>query len=308
MVDLGAGKGALTRRLERAVGDPSLEVAFALEDGVTFVDERRRPVLLPDASATRAVTRVADGDRTVAVVVHDPAALRDPHLLTGASAALRIAVANIELEADVRRRVAEVERSRRRLLDASDEQRRRFAAELDKAVIPSLAGAAKMAALARSGADDAEVEQLERRLQTVSAQLRRLTMGLRPAGLDDLGLRRALEELVADAPLEVALMVPAERFEGEAELIVWFVCSEALANVIKHANATRVAIRIVVSDTAVTVDVSDDGAGGADPARGSGLRGLAARVEAVGGVLSLDDGAGGGTRLVVELPRPVSGG
>ncbi len=303
VVDLGnSGADTLTRKLARAIGDPSLTVAYALDDGVTFVDESGRPMTLPPSDSIRAVTRFDDGNRPLAVLVHDRAALRDPELLAGARAALGVAVANVRLQSDVRRRVAEVERSRRRLLNASDQERRRLAAELDGDVIPGLDDAAQMIALARNGDDDSEVGDLERRLADASAQLRRLAIGLRPSGLDEGGLARALGALVADSPLDVALTVPAERLDSEVEATAWFVCSEALANVIKHAGATRAEIRVAAAGDRLSVEVTDDGGGGADPARGSGLRGLAARVEASGGVLVIGSVAGGGTRLLADLP------
>ena len=300
VVDLGAGgPGTLTGRLARAVGDPSLRVAYALEDGVTFVDEAGREVEIDDQGPRRAITRVHDGERVVAAVTHDPAALRDPRLVAGAGAALRIAVANARLQSDVRRRVVEVERSRRRLLRASEEQRRCVAAELDAAVIPQLERAAAAAALARAGAADAEVAEIERRLAAARRQLRRLTLGLRPSG----SLENALRGLVDGTPMDVSLAMSAERFDDDVEATAWFVCSEALANVIKHARAGRVDIRVAADRGRLIVDISDDGTGGADPARGSGLRGLAARVEESGGVLSVADRPGGGTRVLAELPR-----
>ena len=303
VVDLGAaGTDTLAHRLARAVGDPSLDIAYALDDGVTFVDESGRPVALPASSPARAVTLFDDGDRPVAAVVHDPAALRDPQLLAGAGAALRIAVANARLQSEVRRRVADVQRSRRRLLDASDEQRRRVAVELDAGVIGHLDEAARMIALARNRGEDAEPSGLERRLATASAQLRGLTLGLRPAGLEELGLEHALRQLVADVPLDVRLTVSGHRVAQELETVAWFVCSEALANVIKHARATRVEIRVASAGDRLLVEVDDDGRGGADPACGSGLRGLTARVESVGGVLAVGDRAAGGTHLVAQLP------
>lgn len=307
VVDLGTG-GAdmLTRKLARAVGDPSLAVAYALDDGVTFVDESGRPVTLPTSDSFRAVTRFDDGDRPLAVLVHDRVALRDPELRAGARAALAVAVANVRLQSDVRQRVAEVERSRRRLLNASDAEGRRLAAELDGDVIPRLDDAAEMIALARDDDDDSEVGDLERRLADAITQLRRMATGLRPTGLEERGLAHALRALVADSPLDVALTVPTERFDNEAEVTAWFVCSEALANVTKHAGATRVEIRVAVAGDRLSVEVSDDGRGGADPARGSGLRGLAARVEASGGVLSIGSVAGGGTRLEADLPTAAS--
>ena len=308
VVDLGAsGTDTLAHRLARAVGDPSLDIAYALDDGVTFVDESGRPVALPASSPAHAVTLFDDGDRPVAAVVHDRAALRDPQLLAGAGAALRIAVENARLQSEVRRRVADVQRSRRRLLDASDEQRRRVAVELDAGVIGHLDEAARMIALARNSGEDAAPSDLERRLATASAQLRRLALGLRPVGLEELGLEHALRVLIADVPLDVSLAVSGHRFAEEVESVAWFVCSEALANVIKHARATRVEIRVAAAGDRLLVEVDDDGRGGADPACGSGLRGLTARVESVGGVLAVGDRAAGGTHLVAQLPGVLAG-
>jgi signal transduction histidine kinase len=126
-----------------------------------------------------------------------------------------------------------------------------------------------------------------------------LTLGLRPAGT----LADALRGLAQDTPMAVSLALPVEPFDDDAEATAWFVCSEALANVMKHARAGRVEISVAASDDRLIIDVSDDGTGGADPARGSGLRGLASRVEEVGGVLSVHARVGGGTRVVAELPR-----
>jgi hypothetical protein len=301
VIELGAGAGdTVTRRLARAVGDPSLRAVFALADGVTFVDEAGQAVELADGGPDRAVTRFAEGGRAVAAVVHDPSALRDPELVAGAGAALRIAVANVRLQDDVRRRVADVEASRRRLLQASDEQRRWIVSELEAGVIPHLDRA--VAALAPVGAVD-----LERRLSAAGDQLRTLAFGLRPPALVQLGLSGALRALVADVPLEVSLVAPRGRFDRELEATAWFVCSEALANALKHARATCMEIRVGTGEDRLTVEVADDGVGGADPGRGSGLRRLAARVEAVGGVLAVHDRTGGGTRLVAELPGGTGG-
>ena len=274
---------------------------------MTFVDESGRPVALPVPRSTRAVTRFDEGDRPVAAVTHDPAAMRDPQLRAGAGAALRIAVANVRLQSDVRRRVVDVQRSRRRLLDASDEQRRRVATELDAGVVRQLDVAARMIALARDGGEDVEACELERRLAAATDQLRGVTLGLRPAGLEERGLGHALRQLVAHVPLDVELMVSRQRFGEQVEATVWFVCSEALANVMKHAAATRVEIRVAAAGDRLMVEVDDDGRGGADPARGSGLRGLTARVESAGGVLTVGDGATGGTHLVAQLPGVPAG-
>ena len=100
----------------------------------------------------------------------------------------------------------------------------------------------------------------------------------------------------------VELSVAIERLPEEVEAAVYFLCSEALANVAKYASASSVAISVAVSDGVVHVEIADDGVGGADPARGSGLRGLADRLEALGGTLTIESFPGKGTRLLGEVP------
>jgi signal transduction histidine kinase len=294
VIDLGAGDvGSLEHRLARAVGDPSLEIAYALADGASFVDEGGRAATIPVADLSRAVTPLYDADRLVAMIVHDPAALRDRELVSGVRAAAGVAVANARLQADVRRRVAEVEASRSRLLHASDDQRERLAGELDAAVIARLDDATRLLA-----GDEIEIE---RRLAAARAQLRRLVVGLRPPGLEEFGLAHALRALAADAPVAVSLDVSPGRWAADVEATVWFVCAEALANVSKHSGATGVHIDVGAIGGRLVVEVTVDGVGGADLAGGSGLRGLSARARALGGTLTVGAGSGG-TRLVAELP------
>ena len=302
VVDLGdaAAAGKISQTLARAVGDSSLTVAYVLADRVTYVDERGRPIALPPAAAGRAVTRVEDAGRPVAAIVHDPVALRDPDLLGAVASVLRVAVANARLQAGVRARVADVEVSQRRLLDAADVQRRRLAAELDGEVMHRL----DEASLALAPASGPLVDDLERRVCELREQLRSFTIGLGPAGLDEFGLASAVRTLVASVPIAVLVAVPRGRFPREVEATVWFICSEALANVIKHAHASQAEIRITHRSDRLRVEVVDDGVGGAELARGSGLRGLAARVQAGGGRLVVDSGPAGGTRLIAELPAP----
>ena len=125
---------------------------------------------------------------------------------------------------------------------------------------------------------------------------------MHPRALTEQGLHAALSELADQAALPVALDVPDRRFPRSQEAAAFFVCSEGLANAAKYAEASGVRIEVAVTASRLLVRVADDGAGGADPTRGSGLRGLADRVEALGGTLSVASRVGAGTRLEAELP------
>jgi signal transduction histidine kinase len=125
---------------------------------------------------------------------------------------------------------------------------------------------------------------------------------LHPRLLTERGLEGALVELARRSPLPVEVSAATGRLSEELEAAVYFVCSEALANAAKHAGATKVAIDTTARNGELTVRIADDGKGGADAARGSGLRGLVDRVEALGGELRVESPAGGGTVIVALLP------
>jgi signal transduction histidine kinase len=130
-------------------------------------------------------------------------------------------------------------------------------------------------------------------------------MGLHPPDLETGGLAAAVPALAARAPIPVEVSVGCGRLEGSLEATAWFVCSEGLANVVKHAGAATAAIRVEATPGGVVVTVDDDGRGGADLSGGRGLRGLAARVEAVGGRLDVRARPDGGTRLCATLTAEV---
>ena len=120
--------------------------------------------------------------------------------------------------------------------------------------------------------------------------------------LSEQGLRRAVQSLVERLPVRVEVAIDADRLPTPVEAAAYFVCAEALANVVKYASASRVRVSVIADEARVTVVVEDDGVGGADPARGSGLRGLADRVATLGGTLRVQGAAGHGTRLAAEIP------
>jgi signal transduction histidine kinase len=299
VVDLGepAAGGVLRSRLARALGDPTLVVGYWLPGQRRYVDEAGRPVVLPGAGAGRAVTPVEENGRRVAVLVHDLAVLDDPALLSAVGSAARLAVANARLQAEVSARVEEVEASRRRIVEASDEQRSRLERELREGAERRLAHVAEL--LSGDGESLADVRA---GLDTARAELREFARGMHPATLTDRGLREAVRELAGRSPVIVNVVVPAPRFPPAVEAAAYFVCAESLTNVAKHAEASQVHIDITQENGRLRVVIADDGIGGADPSRSSGLRGLADRVEALSGSLAVESPPGGGTRVVAELP------
>src|SRR6516164_1154064 len=134
------------------------------------------------------------------------------------------------------------------------------------------------------------------------AGLRELAAGIHPALLSEQGLGAALASLAERSAVPVRLATPSERLPAVIETAVYFVCSEALANIAKHAQATRADIRVRLDGALVTVSIADDGTGGADPSAGSGLKGVADRVEALGGRLLVHSPPAGGTQLLVRFP------
>ncbi len=306
VVELGeARSGTLRDALARALGDPTLELGYWLPESGAYVDAAGRPLELPAAGSARAVTRVERDGQAVAVLVHDPAVLDDPGLVEAVAAAARLAASNARLQAEVRAQVSELQESRRRLVRAGDEERRRLEQRLHEGAERRLVALGHVLGRVSGNASRSRIAETERaraQLARALADLHDLAGGLHPRALTEHGLEAALASLARRSPVPVELAVPAGRLSAEVEAAAYFVCSEAFANVAKYASASRVVVRVTADDRAALVEIVDDGVGGADPARGSGLRGLADRAEALGGALSLASPPGGGTRLAAELP------
>jgi signal transduction histidine kinase len=219
------------------------------------------------------------------------------------------------LDADLRARVEELRASRARLVEASDTERRRLERNLHDGAQARLVGLAMLLGLARRRVDTDPVETgilIDRALAELKAslaELRELARGIHPAVLTERGLEPALHAIAARAPVPVTLETDGEqRLPANVEVAAYFVVAEALANVAKYAQATAATVAVRRTNGRVTVDITDDGIGGADAAQGSGLRGLGDRVAALDGTLSLDSPPGRGTRLHVELPcDPLAG-
>ena len=299
--------GTHAAALAAALGDPSLELGHWIDDEQAYVDAAGRRLELPGADAGRTVTYVDRDGEAVAALVHDPAVLDDPRLVEAVLASAGLAASNARLHAEVREQAAAVEASRLRLLRARDDERRWLDLRLREGAERRLEELRPVLVEARrhAGPEAAiRVERAQVRLDATLADLRELASGLHPRELADHGLELALTELGERSLTPVRLELALEPLPFEIEAAIYFVCSEALANVVKYASAASVEVEVAVREAAVLVDVRDDGVGGADPAAGTGLAGLADRLSTLGGTLRIDSPASSGTRLHAELPRP----
>jgi len=306
VVDLGQQADTRTLRdeLGRALGDRSLVLGYWLPEQGRYVDDAGRPIELPEPGAGRAVTPLARDGEPIAVLVHDEAVLEDQALVEAVASAARMAVSNARLQAEVRARVLDLAASRRRIIDAADVQRRRLERELREGAERRLAGAASLLTQARRDADEpaaVRVAEVEEELRAARAELHDFAQGIHPSALTEDGLGKALTELVSRAAMPVELELSVDRLDPAIEAAAYFLCSEALANAAKHAKATRMTMSVNDSGGRLVVVIADDGVGGADPARGSGLRGLSDRIEALGGRLSMESPPHRGTRLLAEI-------
>jgi signal transduction histidine kinase len=210
---------------------------------------------------------------------------------------------------ELRARLDELAASRARIVTAGDTERRRLERNLHDGAqqrLVALSLSLRMA-LGRLESDPATAGAIlagaSDELALALEELRELARGLHPAVLTDRGLRAAVEMLAGRSPVPVEIVdIPDERLPGPVEAAAYYLIAEALTNVAKYAGASAVRVRVATSDAGVLVEVSDDGVGGADPAGGSGLRGLADRVEALGGTLEVRSAAGAGTSLRAEIP------
>jgi signal transduction histidine kinase len=311
VIDLGedSDAGTLQARLADALGDPSLVIAYWLPETDGYVDDRGDAAVIPPAGSGRAVTAIEQQGDRIGALVHDATVLDDPELIDAVASAARIALSNVRMQAEVRRQVAELEASRRRILEARDSQRRRLQQELRLGVGQHLVGVKDVldrALLAEAGSRDREMtsrlEDADRELHEAQVELQELAAGIHPGVLTERGLLAALAPLARRSPCEVRLAAPSQRLPVAIETAFYFVCAEALTNVDKYARASRVDVEVRAETGLVTLLIADDGVGGAHPTPGSGLEGVADRIEALGGRLLLESPSARGTRLLAEVP------
>jgi signal transduction histidine kinase len=290
--------------LASALGDPALSLAYWVPEQAGYVDADGRAVDLPPAG--RQATEITRDGRPIAAIVHDPG--EDRETVRAAGAATALLLENQRLDAEVRAHMRELKASRERIVEAADAERRRIERDLHDGAQSRLVALALSLRLGRGrlpdGSDaallvDASIDELKLSLD----ELRELARGIHPAVLTDRGLEPAVRSLAARSPVPVEIVgASGGRLPAAVETAAYFVVSEALTNVAKYAQAAHASVRLERTGGRLLVEVADDGIGGAAPATGSGLRGLADRVAALDGVLEVVSPPGGGTRLTVELP------
>ena len=204
---------------------------------------------------------------------------------------------------------AELAASRARVIAAADDARRRIERDLhdgaQQRLVTLSVALRTMEATMPAGSDEqrAEVARIADGLAAAVQELRELSRGIHPAVLTQGGLAPALKALRRRSPVRVTLDIPFERrLPDQVEAAAYYTVSEALTNASKHASPTRVWVAVQLTDGTLHLSIRDDGVGGADPSRGSGLTGLKDRIEALGGRIRIDSAPGSGTRIDVEIP------
>jgi signal transduction histidine kinase len=279
-------------------------LAYWVPERNGFVDAAGRPVALsPDS------TIVERGGRRIAAIEHDPALAEQQELLESVGAAAALALENERLNAELRARLEDLRASRARIVEAAETERRRVERNLHDGAQQRLVSIAMALGLMERKLDtDPEsakpiLHGAREDLATALEELRELSQGIHPSLLTERGLEAALAELPLRTPVPIALELSiGERLPVQVEAAAYYVVSEAVANVTKYAHATAVRVRVDRVDGNALVEVIDDGVGGADSSRGSGLNGLADRVEALGGRLALVSPVGRGTVVRAEIP------
>ncbi|MEV0235470.1 sensor histidine kinase [Nonomuraea sp. NPDC050786] len=297
---------SLRDELAATLRDPGLAVGYWTAEQDRYVDADGRPVDL-EPGPGRVVTRVDQGEAPLAVLVHDAALLEQPQLVEAACAAAGLALENERLTADLRAQLRQLAASRRRMLQWGEAERRRIERDLHDGVQQRLLSAAMTLGLAEAGTDPGRAVPLigEAKTAVLAAldDLRAVSHGIHPPVLTERGLAGAVKELAAVAPTAVTCDLALDQpLPQSVESAAYYIVNEALANVTRHAAASKAWVRLAHDGRRLWVEVGDDGVGGADPARGSGLAGLADRAEANGGKLTIDSPPGKGTVLKVILP------
>jgi signal transduction histidine kinase len=302
--------------LANALGDPTLQVAYWDAREERFVDAAGVAVELPEDATGQAVTMLERNGVREAVIIHDAILLEDPGLMASVASAMRLAVDNDRLTAEVEAQLEEVRASRTRIVEAGDRERRRVERDLHDGAQQRLVSLSLELQVARRALGDGGDPVVRRSLDRASeealaalAELRDLALGIHPLILTEGGLGEAVESLADRTSVDVAVDIGPERYSPAVEGAAYFVISEALANVTKYAKASKATVRVRGLGDHLNIQVDDDGIGGADPRSGSGLRGLADRLAALDGTIAIDSPTGRGTRISAQIPtiQPMRG-
>jgi signal transduction histidine kinase len=298
----------LQAALARTMGDPDLVVARRVPGGEGYADAGGAPIALPTTPGDRRIVPVERDGRRIAALIYDASLDDDPELVEAVTAAAAMALENEQMHVESEARLAELQASRERLLTAGDAERRRLERNLHDGAQQRLVALSMQLRLlqGRIREDPSTAEALvttaSDELALSLEELRDLARGLHPAVLDH-GLEPALESLAAHSPVPTTVTYEAVGpLPRAVELAAYFVAAEALTNVAKYACATVARVRVARAGARLVVEVADNGVGGADAGCGSGLRGLADRVDALNGRLVVISPEGTGTSVRAELP------
>ncbi len=307
-LELGRGVplGGLRETLARALRDPTLVLAYPAASGTGFVDPDGQSIEVPgEPVPSRGIARLERDGETLAVLAYDPALdQEDPGRVGAVASMARMALENERLAAQVRAQLEEVRASRARIVEAGNAERRRIERDLHDGAQQRLVALAMRLDQARAGTVGAAslIDETTAELLRAVREVRDLARGLHPTILTDAGLAAAVEALAERTPFPVTVTITDARFSPEVEAAAYFVVAEGLTNIARYAGATEARVDATASDGRLIVTLTDNGRGGADPAAGSGLRGLIDRLAAIDGELSISSTTGAGTTLTARLP------
>jgi len=301
--------GALQELLADALGDPSLELAYWLPAESRYIDPAGKPLEVPQSGSRRFVREVERDGRPIGALICDPALAGETRLVEAVGAAAALALENERLEAELRARVEELQSSRARIVAAGFEERRQVERDLHDGAQQRLMALNMNLRLARGKIDTDPglagelLDEAMKELSEATSELRELARGIHPAVLSDRGLAAALSGLAGRSPVPVEIIeTPTDRLPAPVESTTYFVIAEALTNVARYSQAAGATVRVARENGVVEVEVRDDGVGGANPAAGTGLRGLGDRVAALDGRFEVTSPAGEGTTVQASIP------
>lgn len=295
--------------LAKALGDESLEFVYWLPDRGAYVDSSGHVVALPEPGSGRSWASVEHDGELIAAIAYDDTLEENQDLIRSTGTAAALALRNQRLEAELRANVEELRASRARIVQTSDAARRELERNLHDGAQQHLVSMALTLRMAENRIDEdpESAKELLRQasddLAEATTELRELARGIHPAVLTDRGLGAALGALATRSSVPVELgEVPEGRLSPAVESAAYFVAAEALTNVARYSQASHAAVNMTQQNGRATIEISDDGIGGAEISAGTGLRGLQDRVAALDGKLEIESQPGAGTTIRAELP------
>jgi signal transduction histidine kinase len=306
--DPSARRTGVFHLLDEALQGTTLEVAYWDPERNGYANPSGNPMELPPNGSSRVAIPLEPGASPSAVLIHDSARLDERELVRAVTAAATLTLENERLAQQLHAKIEELRASRVRIVESGDAARRRLERDLHDGAQQRLVSLALNLGMLGSKLDGdpeaaRQLELARKELDQALKELIELARGIHPSVLSDRGLDAALEGLAIRAPLPVELAdTPGERLPDRVESAAYFVVAEALTNVAKYSGADHATVKVVRADGRVVVEVSDDGVGGADPDKGTGLRGLFDRVSALDGQLEIDSERGRGTTIKALIP------